>query len=344
MSKEESNIIIYNSIDGRASVVLYARDGSVWMNQNQLAELFDTSKQGIGQHVANILNERELETNQVVKNFFTTAADGKQYNVTFYSLDMILAIGFRVRSKRGTQFRIWANQHLKEYLVKGFTMDDERLKNPDGRPDYFDELLERVREIRASEKRFYQKVRDLLALSSDYDATDKATQMFFAETQNKLLYAVTGQTAAEIIVSRADASQPNMALTSWKGSVVRKQDIFIAKNYLQHNEIDTLNRLTTLFLDTAELRVRERKDLTLRYWRETVDSLLNFQNKAVLQGAGSVSNKQMEEHVAAIYEQFNARRKALAAAEADEQDRKVLNASDDETLVALQKEVQGRKK
>ena len=257
---------------------------------------------------------------------------------------MILAIGFRVRSKRGTQFRIWANQHLKEYLVKGFTMDDERLKNPDGRPDYFDELLERVREIRASEKRFYQKVRDLLALSSDYDATDKATQMFFAETQNKLLYAVTGQTAAEIIVSRADASQPNMALTSWKGSVVRKQDIFIAKNYLQHNEIDTLNRLTTLFLDTAELRVRERKDLTLRYWRETVDSLLNFQNKAVLQGAGSVSNKQMEEHVAAIYDRFNARRKALAAAEADEQDRKVLNASDDETLVALQKEVQGRKK
>ena len=344
MPKEESNIIIYNSVDGRASVVLYARDGSVWMNQNQLAELFDTSKQGIGQHVANILNERELETNQVVKNFFTTAADGKQYNVTFYSLDMILAIGFRVRSKRGTQFRIWANQHLKEYLVKGFTMDDERLKNPDGRPDYFDELLERVREIRASEKRFYQKVRDLLALSSDYDATDKATQMFFAETQNKLLYAVTGQTAAEIIVSRADASQPNMALTSWKGSVVRKQDIFIAKNYLQHNEIDTLNRLTTLFLDTAELRVRERKDLTLRYWRETVDSLLNFQNKAVLQGAGSVSNKQMEEHVAAIYEQFNARRKALDAAEADKQDIKVLNSSDDETLVALQKEVQGRKK
>lgn len=343
MPKEESSIIIYNSVDGQVSVILYARDGSVWMNQNQLAELFDTSKQGIGQHVANILNERELETNQVVKNFFTTAADGKQYNVTFYSLDMILAIGFRVRSKRGTQFRIWANQHLKEYLVKGFTMDDERLKNPDGRPDYFDELLERVREIRASEKRFYQKVRDLLALSSDYDATDKATQMFFAETQNKLLYAVTGQTAAEIIVSRADASQPNMALTSWKGSVVRKQDIFIAKNYLQHNEIDTLNRLTTLFLDTAELRVRERKDLTLRYWRETVDSLLNFQNKAVLQGAGSVSNKQMEEHVAAIYDRFNARRKALAAAEADEQDRKVLNASDDETLVALQKEVQDRK-
>lgn len=332
----ESNIIIYNSLDGKASVVLYARDGSVWMNQNQLAELFDTSKQTISYHIVSILKENELDKNSVVKNYLTTASDGKQYDVTFYSLDMILAIGFRVRSKRGTQFRIWANQHLKEYLVKGFTMDDERLKNPDGRPDYFDELLERVREIRASEKRFYQKVRDLLALSSDYDATDKATQMFFAETQNKLLYAVTGMTAAEIIVSRADASAPNMALTSWKGSVVRKQDIFIAKNYLQKDEIDTLNRLTTLFLDTAELRVRERKDLTLRYWRETVDSLLNFQGKTILQGAGSISNKQMEEHVAALYEQFNTRRKALAADEADQAEALALQDSPSEADIALQ--------
>ena len=191
MANNESNIIIYNTIDGKASVVLYAHDGSVWMNQNQLAELFDTSKQTISYHVLNILKERELSADSVVKDYLTTASDGKKYEVTFYSLDMILAIGFRVRSKRGTQFRIWANQHLKEYLVKGFTMDDERLKNPDGRPDYFDELLERVREIRASEKRFYQKVRDLLALSSDYDKTDKETQMFFAETQNKLLYLLS---------------------------------------------------------------------------------------------------------------------------------------------------------
>ena len=222
MDKNESNIIIYNTIDGKASVVLYARDGSAWMNQNQLAELFDTSVPNICMHIANILKEGELRKDSVIKNYLTTASDGKKYEVTFYSLEMIMAIGFRVRSKRGTQFRIWANQHLTEYLVKGFTMDDERLKNPDGRPDYFDELLERIREIRASEKRFYQKVRDLLALSSDYDKTDKATQMFFAETQNKLLYAVTGQTAAEIIVERADASKPNMALTSWKGSIVRK--------------------------------------------------------------------------------------------------------------------------
>ncbi|MCU7693279.1 virulence RhuM family protein [Haoranjiania flava] len=206
--QNEQKIVIYTTQDGKVSIALYARDGSVWMNQNQLAELFDTSKQNIGQHVANILEESELDQNSVVKNCFTTASDGKSYDVTFYSLDMILAIGFRVRSKRGTQFRQWANRNLKEYMIKGFVMDDERLKNPDGRPDYFDELLARIRDIRASEKRFYQKVRDLFALSNDYDKTDKATQMFFAETQNKLLYAITGQTAAEIIISRADAGKP----------------------------------------------------------------------------------------------------------------------------------------
>ena len=345
MNTNAGNIIIYNTLDGRASVTLYAHDGSVWMNQNQLAELFDTSVPNISMHISNILKENELQADSVIKNYLTTASDGKKYEVSFYSLEMILAIGFRVRSKRGTQFRIWANQHLQEYLVKGFTMDDERLKNPDGRPDYFDELLERLREIRASEKRFYQKVRDLLSLSSDYNPTDKATQMFFAETQNKLLYAVTHQTAAEIICSRADAMQPNMALTSWKGSVVRKQDIFIAKNYLQQDEIDTLNRLTTLFLDTAELRVKEHKDLTLRYWQETVDGLLNFQNKLVLQGAGSISNKQMEEHVNAVYEQFNARRKAFAAKEADLLEQKALeNATDDADLFVLQEEIKHRTK
>ena len=346
MEKNESNIIIYNTIDGKASVVLYARDGSVWMNQNQLAELFDTSVPNVCMHIANILKEGELRKDSVIKNYLTTASDGKKYEVTFYSLEMIMAIGFRVRSKRGTQFRIWANQHLTEYLVKGFTMDDERLKNPDGRPDYFDELLERIREIRASEKRFYQKVRDLLALSSDYDKTDKATQMFFAETQNKLLYAVTGRTAAEIIVERADASKPNMALTSWQGSIVRKGDIYTAKNYLQKEEINVLNRLTTIFLDSAELRVKERKDLTLRFWRETVDSLLNFQGKVVLQGAGSISNKQMEARVDAVYEEFNARRKALAAAEADEADEKLfaISGSEDDELESIEEAVEKREK
>ncbi len=222
MSNKNENIIIYNTQDGKASVALFTKNGSVWMNQNQLAELFDTSKPNISMHISNILKDRELAKESVVKDYLTTASDDKKYMVTFYALDMILAIGFRVRSKRGVQFRQWANQNLREYMIKGFVMDDERLKNPDGRFDYFDELLERIRDIRASEKRFYQKVRDLFALSSDYDVTDKATQMFFAETQNKLLYAVTGETAAEIIVSRADASQPNMNLTSWKGHIVRK--------------------------------------------------------------------------------------------------------------------------
>lgn len=333
---EQSNIIIYNTDDGKVKVVLYAKDGNIWMNQNQMAELFATSIPNISMHISNILKEGELQQNSVIKEYLTTAADGKNYNVTFYSLEMILAIGFRVRSKRGTQFRIWANRNLKEYMVKGFLIDDDRLKNPDGRPDYFDELLERIRDIRASEKRFYQKVRDLLALSSDYDKTDKATQMFFAETQNKLLYAVTHQTAAEIIVSRADASQPNMALTSWKGTVVRKQDIYTAKNYLKDDEIDMLNRLTVLFLDSAELRVKERKDLTLNYWRNNVDALLNFQNKDVLKGAGTISNTQMERIVNTVYAEFNQRRKLYAAQQADKMD------NDD--LSALEGDVRNRKK
>lgn len=333
---EQNNIIIYNTEDGKAKVVLYAKDGNIWMNQSQIAELFDTSVANISIHISKILKDNELDEKSVIKNYLITAADGKNYNVTFYSLDMILAIGFRVRSKRGTQFRIWANRNLKEYMVKGFVMDDERLKNPDGRPDYFDELLERIRDIRASEKRFYQKIRDLLALSSDYDKTDKATQMFFAETQNKLLYAVTHKTAAEIIVSRADASQPNMALTSWKGSMVRKQDIYIAKNYLQSDEIDSLNRLTVLFLDSAELRVKERKDLTLNFWRDNIDALLNFQNKDVLKTAGTVSNKQMEQMVDAVYEDFNQRRKLYAAQQEDK--------NDDDELKALESEINNRKR
>ena len=335
MVPNQQNLIIYNTLDGKVSVTMMARDGNVWMNQKQMAELFATSKQNVGQHISNILKENELSLDSVVKNFFITAADGKQYDVTFYSLDMVLAVGFRVKGKRGTQFRIWANQHLKEFIVKGFVLDDERLKNPDGRPDYFDELLERIRDIRASEKRFYQKLRDLFALSSDYDATDKATQMFFAETQNKLLYAVTHQTAAEIIVSRADASQPNMALTSWKGSVVRKQDIYIAKNYLRADEIDLLNRLTTLFLESAEIRVKERFDLTINYWRQNVDHLLEFQNKDVLRNAGSISNKEMEARVLAVYEQFDQRRKQAEAQLADQMD--------DEELKQLEQQIVNRK-
>ncbi len=294
MSDTESNIIIYNTIDGKASVALYAKDGKIWLNQKQMAELFATSKQTISYHISNILKESELDVSSVVKDYLTTADDGKQYHIVFYALEMILAVGYRVKGKRGTQFRQWATRHLSEYLVKGFTMDDERLKNPKGQPDYFDELLERIRDIRASEKRFYQKIRDLFALSSDYEAKEKATQMFFAETQNKLLYAVTHNTAAELVYHRADSQKPNMGLTTWKGNVVRKGDIIIAKNYLSEDEIDTLNRLVTIFLENAELRVKERKDLTIGYWKQNVDSLLAFQGKDILSGKGMVSNDEAE--------------------------------------------------
>jgi hypothetical protein len=317
---EDKNIIIYKTEDGKASVSLFSKDGSIWMNQNQLAILFNTSKQNIGQHILSILKDKELAEKSVVKNYFTTATDGKEYNVTFYSLEMILSIGFKVRSKRGIQFRQWANQNLASYMVKGFLMDDERLKNPDGRPDYFDELLARIRDVRASEKRFYQKVRDLFALSSDYDSTDKATQMFFAETQNKILYAITGNTAAEIIINRANANEPNMALTSWKGNVVRKQDIYIAKNYLTEDELDNLNRFISVFLETAELRAKNRQDITMEFWMENVDKILLLNDKIILQTKGSISNKQMEKEVDIVFENFEILRKKSDAIKADIKD------------------------
>jgi len=317
MNQDGQNIIIYNTPDGSASVALYAKDGQIWMNQNQLAELFATSVPNISMHISNILNDKELSKNSVIKDYLSTASDGKQYQVTFYSLEMILAIGFRVRSKRGTQFRIWANKNLSSYMIKGFIIDEERLKNPDGRPDYFDELLERIRDIRASEKRFYQKVRDLFALSSDYDSSDKATQMFFAQTQNKLLYAVTEMTAAEIVTKRADANAPNMALTSWKGSIVRKQDIFTAKNYLSKGEIDTLNRLTVIFLETAELRAKNRESLQMSFWKDNVDKILEFNERPLLKGNGTISNAQMESKAREIYDQFDTKRKEYDATQAD---------------------------
>ena len=319
---EKQNIIIYKTQDGKVKLSLYARDGSVWMNQNQIAELFDTSIPNISIHISNILNDKELEGKSVIKNYLTTASDGKNYEVAFYSLDMILAIGFRVRSKRGTQFRQWANRNLKEYIIKGFVMDDDRLKNPDGRPDYFDELLARIRDIRASEKRFYQKVRDLFKLSNDYDETDKATQMFFAETQNKLLFAVTNQTAAEIVVSRADAQKQNMGLTSWKGTIVRKGDVFTAKNYLTEDEIDTLNRLVVVFLESAELRAKNRQDITMDFWQTNVDKIIEFNDKKLLKDRGSVSKSQMEKIAGQVYEDFNNKRKIADAQQADLEDLK----------------------
>ncbi|API86206.1 virulence RhuM family protein [Francisella uliginis] len=320
MSEQESNVIIYNTVDGKATVSLLTKDGTAWLSQAKLAELFATTKQNISLHISNIFEEGELDKNSVVKDYLTTASDGKSYNVTHYSLEMILAIGFRVRSKRGTQFRQWANKNLSEYMIKGFVIDDNRLKNPDGYPDYFDELLARIRDIRASEKRFYQKVRDLFMLSQDYDATDKETQLFYAETQNKLLFAITGQTAAELITSRADHTQPNMSLTSFKGDRVRKQDIYIAKNYLTADELDSLNRFVIVFLETAELRAKNRQNINMSFWKENIDRIIEFNDKEVLKGAGSVSRQQMQKMVERVYSEFDIKRKQQEATEADIQD------------------------
>ena len=269
-----------------------------------------------------------MSESATVKESLTVQVEGKrqvQRRTLLYRLEMVLAVGYRVKGVRGTQFRQWATAHLSEYLVKGFVMDDERLKNPRGW-DYFDELLARIREIRASEKRFYQKVRDLFALSADYRADDSAAQMFFAEVQNKLLYAVTRKTAAELILARADATAPNMALNTWEGSRVRKADVSVAKNYLTADEIDTLNRLVVIFLEQAELRAKERQQLTLEYWRKNVDRLLEFNDRPVLQGNGSVSHERMRQIVHERYEQFDAQRRRDEALAADAEDLQMLEA------------------
>lgn len=326
------DLIIYNTDDGEANVSLLAKDGTVWCTQAQMAELFGKSISTISRHISNILDENEVDKKSNL-HFMQIANSDKP--VAIYSLDVILAVGFRVRSPRGTQFRRWANSTLRKYLQKGFVLDSERLKNPDGRPDYFDELLAKIRDIRASEKRFYQKLRDLFALSSDYDKTDRATMLFFAETQNKLIYGVTGKTAAELILSRADASQPNMALTSWQGSIVRRKDIYAAKNYLTADELDTLNRLVTIFLESAEFRVKRRKDLTLPFWRESVDKLLTDHDVPLLASPGTVSHQQMVNQVDAIYTAFDARRKKEDAIAAEQQDLEELEA--DAKVILLSK-------
>lgn len=320
-----SELIIYQSDDGKAQVQFRAMDGSLWLSQLQLAELYGVTVANINIHLRKIVQEGELAAEAVIKRDLIPAADGKRYRTKLYRLDMVLAVGYRVRSVRGTQFRQWATAHLTEYLVKGFVMDDERLKNPGGW-DYFDELLARIREIRASEKRFYQKVRDLFALSSDYQANEQTAQLFFAEVQNKLLYAVTQHTAAEIIRDRADANAPNMGLTTWEGSRVRKADVIVAKNYLEADEVDTLNRLVVIFLEQAELRVKDRQPLTLDYWRQNVERLLSFNDKPILQGSGKLSNESAKQIAHDRYDSFDAQRRQAEALAADAEDLKALEA------------------
>ncbi|MDB4766518.1 virulence RhuM family protein [bacterium] len=324
-----SDLILYTSDDGQSRLDLRVDGDSVWLSQLELAELFQTTKQNISLHAKNILEDGELQADSVVKESLTTAADGKKYRTKLYNLDLILAIGYRVRSLRGTQFRQWATTHLRDYLVKGFVIDDQRLKNPGGW-DYFDELLARIRDIRASEKRFYQKVRDLFSLSSDYQAVKEQTNMFFAFVQNKLLFAATSHTAAELIVKRADPESANMALTNWKGERVRKQDVIVAKNYLTKDEIDTLNRLVTIFLEQAELRVKQKQDLTLGYWQKNVNRMLEFNDQPVLDGPGSITHEAMKKAVHERYGEFDKNRKTAEAIAADEDDLKELEHLEDE--------------
>lgn len=322
-----SELILYTTEDGQSKIQLRADNGTVWLTQLEMAELFLTSKQNIAKHLKAIFADGELAQDSVVNQWLTTASDGKKYRIVHYNLDAILAVGYRVRSPRGVQFRRWASTVLSEYLHKGFVMDDERLKNPDGRPDYFDEMLARIRDIRASEKRFYQKVRELFSLSSDYDKTDKSTQQFFAAVQNLLLYAVTQQTAAELICARANPDDNHFGLLSWKGDKVRKQDILIAKNYLSEDEIDTLNRLVVIFLETAELRAKSRIETRMAFWQGRVGEIISSNGFPLLQDAGAISHAKMEQLTNQRYTEFDQRRKtqeAMAADLADETELKTL--------------------
>ena len=286
-------LILYRTEDGREAIRLRVVDGTVWLTQAEIAGLFDTTKQNVSLHLKIIFDTSELPQGSVVKESLSTAADGKAYATSHYNLDAILAVGYRVRSPRGSQFRRWATTVLREFLIKGFVLDDGRLKEPGGF-DYFDELLRRIRDIRASEKRFYQKVRDLFKTSSvDYDGTAETARAFFATIQYKLVFAVTGHTAVELIVARADPAKPNMALTTWTGERVRKTDVTVSKNYLAAQEIESLNRLTTMFLDFAEERASRRQETRMADWIAQTDRFLAFNERDVLKGKGRMSHDQM---------------------------------------------------
>lgn len=315
----EGELILYSTEDGAATIGLRAIDGTVWLTQLEMAELFDTSKQNVSLHINNILSEGELAAESVVKESLTTAADGKAYRTKVYNLDAILAVGYRVRSPRGTQFRRWATTVLREYLVKGFAMDDARLKQAE-QWDYFDEWLARIRDIRASEKRFYQKVRDLYTTAIDYDKTSEQAQAFFKKVQNKMLWAVTGKTAAELIENRSDPSAPNMGLTSWKGSVVRKGDVGTAKNYLKAEEVEELNRIVVMYLDYAEDQARRRRPVTMAEWADKLDAFLSFNERDVLTHAGRLRMDVAQKLAVERFEVFDASRRAAEALAADEAD------------------------
>jgi hypothetical protein len=318
----QSSIVLYQTEDGRTRVQCRFDDRTIWLTQALMAELFQKDVRTINEHLGNVYDEGELDRAGTIRKFRIVRREGSRNvarEVEHYRLEAILAVGYRVRSTRGTQFRQWATARLAEYLVKGFVLDDERLKEPPGPgvPDYFDELLERIRDIRASERRMYLRVREILALAADYTPTDAATRLVFQTVQNKLHYAATGMTAAELIAARSDARRPNMGLTSWKGGVVRKGDVTVAKNYLTAEEIDELNRIVVMFLDFAEDQARRRKQFFLRDWETRLDDFLRFNDRRVLPGAGSVTREEADAKAADEYEHFAASRRAHLEAEGE---------------------------
>ena len=322
-------MILYKTADGNAVIQLRAEEGSVWLTRTEIADLFQTTPQNITLHIQGVCEEGEVDLKSTSKDYLLVQTEGErnvQREVKLYNLKMILAIGYRVRSSRGTEFRKWATTTLQEYLVKGFVMDDERLKNPSSTWDYFDEWLERIREIRASEKRFYQKVRDIYATAIDYNLKSEQAQFFFKKVQNKMLWAATRHTAPELIVNRSDSLKPNMGLKSWKGSRVRQPDVTIAKNYLEKPEIEELNQIVVMYLDYAENQAKNRKTITMAEWEQKLDAFLTFNEKDLLDHAGKISAQVAEKLALDRYEEFDKRRQQEEKQIADDEDFILLEA------------------
>ena len=316
--KPKSELILYQTEDNRTRIEVRLENETVWLTQAQMAELFQTTIPNVSMHIRNILAEGELQAGSVVKEFLTTATDGKNYQVQFYNLDVIIAVGYRVKSHRGTQFRQWATQRLREYIIKGFTLDDERLKEGGTRNVYFDELLQRIREIRLSERNFYRKICDIYQTSVDYDPAVEMTQRFFQTVQNKMHWAAHGHTAAEIVRQRADASQPNLGSTNWKnapGGPLRKADVTIAKNYLKKDELEALNLIVSAYLDFAELQACGRRPMHMRGWIAKLDDFLRLSERNVMTSAGKISHALAEEHAYTEFAQYEEQRRQFESAQ-----------------------------
>lgn len=317
-------VLFYQTEDGRTRVECRLEDDTVWLTQAVMAELYQVTVPTINAHLRSCFESGELERHRTIRQFLIVRHEGGREvsrEIAHYNLDAVLAVGYRVRSERGTQFRRWATERLREYLVKGFVMDDERLRNPPGPgvPDYFDELLERIRDIRASEQRMYLRVREIFALAADYEPNAEETRRFFQHIQNKLHYAATGQTAPELIHSRVDHTQPNMGLTSWKGGEIRSVDVTVAKNYLKTDEIQALNRIVTMWLDFAEDQAQRRRQVFIEDWQEKLDQFLEFNDREVLSGYGHIRKSAADEKARKEYEYFEERRRVLKEAQGEEE-------------------------